>query len=275
MACSDAGFQSKSQRQNWKGRAIMKAKLVELRPGFRTVTPYLLPPMPEYLEFLKATFDAEEIVRHDIAPGRYHAEYRIGDSMLMIGAGSGRQMPAAMIVYVKNADETYERAIKAGAKSVLAITENYGDRFGVVEDPAANGWCIATYLGREPIIAQDQLNSITLSFTVNSAAKFIDFLNKAFNAQEIVRYDSPEGEVKHAKIRIGKSAVAVGEANDRWRTKPTMIYMYVEDCDAAYEQALRAGAKSISAPADMSYGDRHGGVEDEWGNQWYVATPLL
>ncbi|PYS53563.1 MAG: glyoxalase [Acidobacteria bacterium] len=125
------------------------------------------------------------------------------------------------------------------------------------------------------MIAQDQLNSITLSFTVNSAAKFIDFLNKAFNAQEIVRYDSPEGEVKHAKIRIGKSAVAVGEANDRWRTKPTMIYMYVEDCDAAYEQALRAGAKSISAPADMSYGDRHGGVEDEWGNQWYVATPLL
>ena len=53
-----------------------------------------------------------------------------------------------------------------------------------------------------------------------------------------------------------------------------MIYMYVPDCDALYAQALGAGAKSISPLADQSYGDRHGGVQDEWGNQWYIASPI-
>ncbi|HYR45184.1 MAG TPA: VOC family protein, partial [Terriglobia bacterium] len=75
---------------------------------------------------------------------------------------------------------------------------------------------------------------------------------------------------------IGDSVVGVSEpTNHEWmRPMPTMIYMYVPDCDALYAQALRAGAKSISPLADQSYGDRHGGVEDEWGNQWYIASPI-
>ena len=53
-----------------------------------------------------------------------------------------------------------------------------------------------------------------------------------------------------------------------------MIYMYVEDCDAICRQAMDAGAKSISPAKDQPYGDRQGAVEDAWGNQWYIATPL-
>jgi uncharacterized glyoxalase superfamily protein PhnB len=249
-------------------------KIAELRPGFHTLTPYLLPPMPEYVDFLKNVFDAEETFHADMGPGRFHAEFRIGDSMLMVGAGSGRSMPAGMIVYVPNVDETYARALKAGAKPMSEIVENYGDRFGVVEDPAGNGWCIATYLGREPIVGQGQLNTITLQFALPGAARFIDFVERAFGGSEIVRYDSPEGIVLHAKIRIGDSALGIGEANDRWLSKPTMINMYVPDCDAVYQQAVRAGAKSISEPKDQPYGARQGAVEDEWGNQWYIATPI-
>jgi PhnB protein len=153
------------------------------------------------------------------------------------------------------------------------MTENYGDRLGVVQDPAGNGWCIATYLGPS-VVAQDQLNTLTTSFSVTGAQQFIQFLKQAFNAEEVIRYDSPEGEVYHAKIRIGNSIVAVGEAHSQAQSKPSMIYMYVADCDALYEQALRAGAKSISPVTDQSYGDRRGGVEDTWGNQWFIATPL-
>ena len=100
------------------------------------------------------------------------------------------------------------------------------------------------------------------------------FTKRAFNSRELVRYDSAEGKVKHAKIGIGDSALGVGEANERWFSKPTMIYVYVEDCDAMYKQALRAGAKSIFEPKDQPYGDRQGAVEDEWGNQWFVSTPF-
>jgi len=249
-------------------------KIAEFRPNFRTLTPYLLPSMPEYVDFLKNVFDAEQTFRGDTGPGSFHAEFKIGNSMVMVGVGSSRSMPASMIIYVPNVDETYARALKAGAKPVSEIVENYGDRFGVVEDPAGNGWCIATYLGREPIVAQDRLNTITISFALPDAARFIDFAKRAFNGREIVRYDSAEGKVMHAKIGIGDSALGVGEANDRWHSKPTMIYVYVQDCDAVYRQALRAGAKSILEPKDQPYGDRQGGLEDEWGNQWFIATPF-
>jgi uncharacterized glyoxalase superfamily protein PhnB len=178
-----------------------------------------------------------------------------------------------MFVYVSNVDETYRRALGFGAKSVLEVTENYGDRFGAVTDAAGNTWVICTYLGTQPVVAQDQLNSITTSFSVKGAAKFIEFLKQAFDATEIVRYDSGDGKVIHAKVRIGNSAVAVKDARPEEETSGPLIYMYVADCDSRYEQALRAGAKSISPVANQSYGDRHGGVEDEWGNQWYVATP--
>jgi PhnB protein len=254
-------------------KAIMSSKTVVFRPGFRTITPYLLPPGPEFIDFLKHVFDAEETERAKSGPGSFHAEVRIGDSMLMMGVGSGRSMPASLLVYVSNADETYRRALEAGASSVLDIVERWGDRFGGVQDPGGNLWCIATYLGPESI-GQEHLNTITMLFSLKDAAKFVDFLKRAFNAKEVVRYDSPEGEVKHAKIRIGESVVAVGEAHGEWQPKPMMVYMYVPDCDALYEQALRAGAKSVSPVADQPYGDRHGGVEDAWGNQWYIATPL-
>jgi PhnB protein len=255
-------------------RKALMSTTVALRPGFRTITPYLLPPGPEFIDFLKRVFDAEETERTETGIGRFHAEMRIGNSMVMIGVGSGRHLPGTFIIYVKNADDTYRRALDAGATSLAEVTENYGDRFGVVQDPAGNGWCIATYLGVQPIVAQDQLNTITPIFGVVESSRFIQFLKQAFNAQEVIRYDSADGNAVHAKIRIGNSVIAVGEAHKPAEAKPVMIYMYVADCDALYDQALRAGAKPVSPVANQSYGDRHGGVEDAWGNQWYIATPL-
>jgi PhnB protein len=254
-------------------KAMMSTKTVTFRTGFRTITPYLHAGGPEYLDFLKTAFGAEQTERTDTGPDRFHAEVRIGDSMLMIGVGPGQSLSTTLLMYVDNADETYHRALSAGAKSVFDIVERYGDRFGGVQDPAGNTWCISKYLGRESI-GQEHLNAVTMLFSLKGAAKFIDFLKAAFGAEEIVRYDSPEKDgVAHAKIRIGESAIALGEAQDG-PTKPMMIYMYVPDCDAVYAQALRAGAKSISPVADQFYGDRHGGVEDAWGNKWYIATPL-
>ena len=53
-----------------------------------------------------------------------------------------------------------------------------------------------------------------------------------------------------------------------------MFYVYVPDCDAVYQRALKAGATSISEPVDHPYGDRSGGVKDAFGNQWYIATHI-
>jgi len=246
--------------------------IAALRLGFRTITPYLLPPGPEFDKFLKDVFGAEQTAWHEAGPGRVHAEYRIGDSMLMVGIGSGTKMPAVLTVYVDDVDTTYHRALAAGATSAYNVTESYGDRFGVVQDAADNFWIISKYLGRDPILAQPQLNTITLGFSVEGAARFIDFLKQAFVAEEVVRYDA-EGQVKHAKIRIGDSIIGVGDAHGPQSCR-SMIRMYVPNCDATYEQALRSGGKSIAPVNDRPYGDREGGVEDAWGNQWFMATPI-
>jgi PhnB protein len=56
------------------------------------------------------------------------------------------------------------------------------------------------------------------------------------------------------------------------RTRPGMLHVYVEDCDATYARALEAGAESLMEPSDQFYGDRMAGVQDLAGNQWFFAT---
>ena len=259
-------------RSNLERNASMSTKTVVFRPGFRTVTPYLLPPNSEFIDFIKTVFGAEETERTMTSASSFHAEVRIGDSMLMIGVGSPRSMPAALHVYVPNADEVYQRALDGGAVSLNPMIEDHGDRFGCVQDAAGNQWYISTHLAGHYI--PEHLHTVTSYFHPVGTGKFIDFLKQAFGAQEIARYDSPAGEVLHAKIRIGDSVLEAGEPHGWWQPMPAMMYLYVPDVDAVYDQAIRAGADSIHPPADQPYGDRNGGVTDAWGNQWYMATPL-
>ena len=253
----------------------MSTKTVQFRQSFRTITPYVVVPAAEaMIAFLKQAFGAEETLRHVSGPGMIHAEVRIGDSMMMIGGGAGYTgpaKPAAIHIYVANSDEVYRRALDAGAVSTLEMTEAHGERFGCVQDPFGNPWIIATHLGGHYIA--EQHHTVTPFVYAKGAARFIDFLKQAFGAQELLRVDLPDGIVKHAKMRIGDSVLATGEA-EQLPALPTMLYLYVPDADASYNQAIRAGAQSIHPPADQPYGDRNGGVTDAWGNQWYIATPL-
>jgi len=104
------------------------------------------------------------------------------------------------------------------------------------------------------------------------AEPVINFLKRAFGAEEIARYASPDGVIHHASIKIGDSYMEMGEAHGKYQPMPAMFYLYVPDCDAVYRRALAAGATSISEPKDQTYGDRSGGVKDMFGNQWYIAT---
>jgi len=105
------------------------------------------------------------------------------------------------------------------------------------------------------------------------AAGLVDFAKRGLDATELKRFEWPGG--LYVSLRIGDSVIGVSEpSNHEWmRPMPSMIYMYVPDCDALYQKALAAGATSVSAPTDQSYGDRSGGVKDAWGNIWYMATP--
>jgi PhnB protein len=118
----------------------------------------------------------------------------------------------------------------------------------------------------------DGYHTITPYLTVQGAGKLIDFLKLAFDAQETERIAAPNGAIAHAEVRIGDSIVMMSDAGGERAPMPSGLYLYVNDTDAVYKSALRAGATSIMEPADQFYGDRSAGVKDPAGNQWWIAT---
>ncbi len=113
----------------------------------------------------------------------------------------------------------------------------------------------------------DGYHSVTAFLNVSSAATLVAFLKQAFDAKEKEFQDLGDGHI-HAEVRIGDSLVMIGQSEPR----PASIYLYVNDADAAYRSALKAGAISLSEPVDQPYGDRQGGVKDPCGNTWWIAT---
>jgi PhnB protein len=112
-------------------------------PGWHTVTPRIIvPEAARLVDFLKRVFDASGDYKSD-AP----TELRIGDSVVMISnAGARPPAIACLYVYVENADETWRRAVEAGARSLERPMDTpYGDRRGMVMDEWGNTWQIATH----------------------------------------------------------------------------------------------------------------------------------
>jgi PhnB protein len=246
-----------------------------VRKGFRTITPYLqVMPVEEVINFVKQAFGARELFRTRGGAGGVHAEIKVGDAMLMIGGGGTWEGPArtaSMLINVDDADESYRRAMDAGATSIYEpVTHPWGDRDAGVTDAAGNNWYINTRRISEH--APAGLGDVLLGFNPKGAGRFIDFLTSVFAAEVMFRHDRPDGEVRHARLRVGDSVVMVSEPHGQYQTKSPGVYMYVENADEIYERAIRAGAAALYPIADMPYGDRMGGLTDPFGNEWYIAT---
>ena len=245
------------------------------RENFHTVTPYFTVHKPaELIDFVTKAFGAVEHFRTTGSAGGMHAEVSIGDSLVMIGGAEHIEpKPTAIHLYVPDVDQAYERALQAGAKSLMPVADQpYGERSGGVEDVHGNRWYIATPFVPLREIAQD-LHSVTVYFHPIGAQRFIDFVTEAFGGKELMRH--AEGDmILHAKVQIGDSVIELGEARFPSQPLPTAIYLYVKDVDAMYEQALKAGGVSMLAPTDQAYGDRNAWVKDPFDNVWYLAAPV-
>jgi PhnB protein len=120
----------------------------------------------------------------------------------------------------------------------------------------------------------DGYHSVTPHLINENASRLIEFLQLAFEAEEITRLSWPDGRIMHAELKIGDSMIMIGEASGEWKPMPASIALYVENVDATYARALEAGATSIREPANQFYGDRSGGVMDLAGNHWWIATHI-
>lgn len=111
----------------------------------------------------------------------------------------------------------------------------------------------------------DGWHSVTPRLVVRDPAGLVRFLKDALGASGDFQTTAP------SEMRIGDSIVMVSGAGPR-KPMPAFLYLYVENADATYEQALRAGAVSLEEPGDQPYGDRRAMVKDPFGNDWQIAT---
>jgi PhnB protein len=117
-------------------------------------------------------------------------------------------------------------------------------------------------------------HSVTPYLLVDDAEGLIEFVKRAFGAQETLRMPGPNGKIGHAEVRIGDSIVMLADASTSDRGTPfrAMVMVYVEDCDNTYQRALEAGGTSLREPTDQFYGDRSSAVRDRFGNDWWIHT---
>jgi PhnB protein len=145
-----------SVRSTTSKETIMARAIPE---GYHSVTPYLIiKGAAKAIDFYKRAFGATELMRMPTPEGRIgHAEIRIGDSAIMLAdeyPEMGHRSPqslggtgVSLMVYVERVDETFKKAIAAGATEVQPLKDQfYGDRSGTLQDPFGHVWTIATHI---------------------------------------------------------------------------------------------------------------------------------
>ena len=118
-------------------------------------------------------------------------------------------------------------------------------------------------------------NSLSPYLVVNGAQRMIDFLKKVFDAQELRRYDTPDGKIMHAEMRIDDSVIMLADSTEQYPPNKLLMHLYVQDVDASFKKALDAGCKVIDQPkVQEGDPDRRGTLEDFSGNLWSISTQL-
>jgi PhnB protein len=123
---------------------------------------------------------------------------------------------------------------------------------------------------------------VTPYLCVDGASAAIDFYSAVFGATERMRMPAPDGKVAHAELQFGDSVVALSDEYPELGARspkafggsPVTMSVYVEDVDAIFERALKAGAKALRPVEDQFYGDRSGQFEDPFGHRWSVGTHI-
>jgi uncharacterized glyoxalase superfamily protein PhnB len=110
--------------------------------------------------------------------------------------------------------------------------------------------------------------------TFRDAKASFDWLERVLGAERLAVYEDDEGRVAHAELKIGASTIMGGDERPGGKATPpgqSVIYVVVDDADAAYERAKAAGA-DVTEPVDQEYGSRDLTVTDPDGNRWALGT---
>jgi PhnB protein len=128
----------------------------------------------------------------------------------------------------------------------------------------------------------DGYHTATPYLTIRGAGAAIEFYQKAFGAQELLRMAGPDGQIMHAEITIGDSRIMLADESSANESQAPQtlkgttcgLFLYVQDVDAAFRQAVNAGAKETMPVQNMFWGDRFGKLTDPFGHKWMLASHI-
>jgi len=121
---------------------------------------------------------------------------------------------------------------------------------------------------------------VTPYLIIGGAADAIGFYTEVLGFTERMRMPGPDGLIGHAELELGESVLMLADENPEMGMlgprsiggTSVTLHTYVDDVDATFDRALKAGATSLRDIEDQFYGDRSGQLEDPFGHRWNLAT---
>lgn len=118
-------------------------------------------------------------------------------------------------------------------------------------------------------------NAVSVYILADGAQRVVDFLKKTFDAEELRRFDTPDGKIMHGEVRVGDTVVMTADGGDNYPGFPVWLHVYVADVDVTYKKALEAGGTSVQVPSRREGDpDKRGAVKDPAGNTWWISTQV-
>ncbi|HZU24898.1 MAG TPA: VOC family protein [Bryobacteraceae bacterium] len=115
-----------------------------------------------------------------------------------------------------------------------------------------------------------------------NAADAVDFYRKAFNAEVLGAFSTPDGKLMHGALKINGAQFFLTEENPACGAlgpqslggSAVTLHLHVPDCDAVFQRAVDAGCQVGMPLENMFWGDRYGFVIDPYGHKWAIATTI-
>jgi len=122
--------------------------------------------------------------------------------------------------------------------------------------------------------ARKGFHTVTPFLIVDGAMQLLEFMKKAFDAELEFISKSDEGSIIHAFVRIGDSTIMIADTMEGMKAEAALLYLYVKDVEDTFRRACDAGGTVLADITNQFYGDRAGGIRDQWGNSWWIGTQI-
>ncbi len=120
---------------------------------------------------------------------------------------------------------------------------------------------------------------MNVMLAVKNAPHALEWYNRAFGAEEVMRLTAPDGTIAHAEMKIADHIFMLTEEDPEHNASPqtlggtsVIIHLFTPDVDAFAEEAVKAGAEIIFPVKLQFYGAKSGRIKDPFGHQWIIAT---